>query len=163
MGGGVFLDAGANHGLLSFGLAGRLADRVKFHLFEPNPKLVSSIKQSLALYPQMHCKINQMALSDREGTVTFLFDAEQSGTSHIVSGAAGEEVVSTTLDLYLERENIKRVDLLKIDVEGFELAVLRGAERHLQNQNIQAIYFEHFQITLRDYQHGGHFLLLAIV
>src|SRR5437660_1727379 len=38
--GGTFFDVGANHGLLSFGLAGRHRERIRFHLFEPNPVLV---------------------------------------------------------------------------------------------------------------------------
>src|SRR5438874_2614704 len=42
--GGTFLDVGANHGLLSFGLAGRHGSAIDFHLFEPNPKLIASIK-----------------------------------------------------------------------------------------------------------------------
>ena len=49
----TFLDVGANHGLLSFGLASKLGERVHFHLFEPNPKLVASIEKTLKLYPAM--------------------------------------------------------------------------------------------------------------
>jgi hypothetical protein len=37
------------------------------------------------------------------------------------------------------------VDLLKLDIEGYELTALRGAELALKNQSIKAIYFEYFE------------------
>ena len=95
--GGVFLDVGANHGLLSFGLAGRHGDKVEFHLFEPNSMLVTSIARSRALYPSMRCRVNSAAVSDREGVVSFLIDHKQTGASHIEEGC-GEQVASITLD-----------------------------------------------------------------
>src|SRR5262245_46815096 len=49
--GGTFFDVGANYGLLSFGLAGRHGAAIDFHLFEPNPSLVSSIEKTFDLYP----------------------------------------------------------------------------------------------------------------
>jgi hypothetical protein len=98
--GGVVLDVGANHGLLSFGLAGRHGDKVEFHLFEPNPGLVASIERSRALYPSMRCKVNAAAVSEREGVVSFLVDHKQTGASHIAD-EGGERVASITLDGYL--------------------------------------------------------------
>jgi FkbM family methyltransferase len=142
--GGVFLDVGANHGLLSFGLAGRHGDKIQFHLFEPNPALVSSIKKSLALYPSMRCTVNAAAVSDHVGVVSFLIDTNQTGASHIADDAP-DQVATVTLDDYLERAGINRVELLKMDVEGYELVALRGARRNLETQAIQAVYFEYFE------------------
>lgn len=142
--GGVFLDIGANHGLLSFGLAGRHGDKIQFHLFEPNLKLVSSIQKSLALYPSMRCTVNATAVSDHAGVVSFLIDHNQSGASHIADDAP-DQVASVTLDDYFERVGIHRVELVKIDVEGYELAALRGAKHGLETRAIQAVYFEYFE------------------
>lgn len=145
--GGVFLDAGANYGLLSLGLAARHGERVDFHLFEPNPKLVASIERSMTLYHGMRGTVNQAAVADRVGTVSFLVDETQSGASHI-SDHVGIQVASITLDHYLEKRNIGRVELLKIDVEGYELVALRGARHSLETQAVQAIYFEYFEKCL---------------
>lgn len=145
--GGVFLDVGANHGLLSCGLAGRHAGNVRFHLFEPNSKLVASIRQSVAHYPSMQYWINPLAVSDRVGTVSFQIDEGQTGASHI-SDSDGTQVPTTTLDHYLDQAHIPQVEFLKIDIEGYELLALRGARRSLEARRVQAIYLEYFEKCL---------------
>ena len=152
--GAVFLDVGANYGLLSFGLAGRHRDRIDFHLFEPNAGLVESIERSKALYPAMRCTVNRVAVSDRQGVVSFFVNHEQTGASHILTEAAGDQageliqVPSIVLDTYIETAGIDRVDLLKLDIEGHELVALHGGTRSLESRRIQAIYFEYFEKCL---------------
>ena len=142
--GGEFLDVGANHGLLSFGLARKLDQRVRFHLFEPNPKLLESIEKSHKLYPSMRAEINAVAVCDEDGTISFEVQSDQTGASHITKDG-GIPIRSMRLDTYLLDKGVGRVDLLKLDIEGYELAALRGAELALKNQSIKAIYFEYFE------------------
>lgn len=141
--GGELLDVGANHGLLSFGLARRLP-RTRFHLFEPNTKLLESIEKSRKLYPPMRAEINPVAVCDQDGTIYFEVRSEQTGASHITD-SGGIPVRSVRLDTYLNEKNIHHVDFLKIDIEGYELTALRGAECALGSRIIKAIYFEYFE------------------
>lgn len=147
--GGTFFDVGANHGLLSFGLAGRHDGRIDFHLFEPNPKLVDSIRKSQALYPTMRLTLNAVAVSDHEGAVSFEINESQTGTSHICSEGSGLNVPSFQLDRYIEKKEIHRVELVKIDIEGYELLALQGARRALEQRIFQAVYFEYCEKWLR--------------
>lgn len=149
-GGGEFFDVGANHGLLSFGMARRFDDPVHFHLFEPNPGLRESIEKSLDLYPSMQARINSEAVSDQDGTVQIHFQEGHLGMSHVVENG-GVPVRSIKLDTYLADQQVDRVDFLKMDIEGYELAALRGAENALKNRRIRAIYFEYCEKWL--YRH----------
>lgn len=147
--GGTFLDVGANFGLLCFGLAGRHGSAIDFHLFEPNPWLVETIALSRARFPQMRCTVNQVAVSDVAGELSFTIDESQSGISHISTAQeSGVTVSSITLDGYIASAGLERVDLLKLDVEGFELAALRGASESLRSRRIRAVYFEYFEKQL---------------
>jgi len=142
--GGDFLDVGANYGLLSFGLAAKLSDRVRFHLFEPIPRLIDAIEQSRALYPAMQATVNRMAVADRDGEVCFAIAEAQTGASHI-DPTGGLRTPVVKLDSYLAQHGLSEVALLKIDVEGYELSALRGAAEALGRRSINAIYFEYFE------------------
>jgi FkbM family methyltransferase len=142
--GGVFLDVGANHGLLSFGLAARHAERVRFHLFEPIPRLIAAIEKTRALYPRMDAVVNAAAVADYDGEAAFDVASEQTGRSHL-DPAGALPVRCLTLDRYLAQREIETVSLLKLDVEGYELPALRGARDALERKAIEAIYFEYFE------------------
>ena len=148
--GGTFLDVGANFGLLSFGLAGRHGEAIDCHLFEPNARLVATIERSRKLYPHMRCTISSVAVSDQAGEVRFSLDDDQTGVSHISTAdePGGIMVQSITLDAYIAEKGLDRIDLLKLDVEGFELPALRGCEDSLRKRRIQAVYFEYFEKCL---------------
>ena len=142
--GGEFLDVGANHGLLSFGLARKFGKRIRFHLFEPNSKLLESIDKTLTLYPAMEREIVGMAVSDVDGTIQFQVEKEQTGASHITE-SGGISVQTIKLDTYLEAKRLNQVALLKLDIEGYELKALQGAENSLRARRINAVYFEYFE------------------
>ena len=142
--GGEFLDVGANFGLLSFGLAPKHAGRVRFHLFEPIPRLLDAIGRSHALYPRMDAVVNAAAVTDYDGEAAFDIAEEQTGRSHIdPTGALKTKALK--LDSYLAERSIDQVALLKLDVEGYELTALRGAAGALERRAIGAIYFEYFE------------------
>jgi FkbM family methyltransferase len=143
-GGGEFLDVGANYGLLSFGLAAKLAGSVRFHLFEPIPRLLQAIERTRALYPSMQASVTAAAVTDRDGEASFAVDEAQTGRSHLdPSGALKTQCLR--LDTYLAEAGIVDVALLKLDVEGYELPALRGAAAAMERRAIKAIYFEYFE------------------
>jgi FkbM family methyltransferase len=148
-GGGTFFDVGANYGLLSFGLAGRHGESIDFHLFEPIASLVETIRRSCGKFPMMRCTINEVAVSDKQSDVEFVVDQDHTGASHIAgSNERGITVHSIALDDYIKTNNVEQIDLLKLDIEGYELAALKGMSDSLRTRRIQAVYFEYFEKQL---------------
>ena len=60
----------------------------------------------------------------------------------------------STIDLFIEKHHIKNIDLLKIDTEGFEFNILKGALKYIQRINL--IYFEHHydDMIIKNYKFG---------
>jgi FkbM family methyltransferase len=146
-GGGEFFDVGANYGLLSFGLAGNLADRVRFHLFEPVPRLVRAIRRTLKHYPAMQATVNAAAVADYNGEVTLAVPANEIGRSHI-NPAGSMHTLCVKLDSYLAQPGMADIDLIKLDAQGYELPALRGAAASLERHAIKAIYLSYSESNL---------------
>ena len=93
-------------------------------------------------------RLSKTALSDRQGTSLFHVVAPGAGTNSLYPGpeanpAAQENVVTTTLDSYAEQFGVARFALVKVDAEGHDLAVLRGARTLLAEHRIAVAQFEY--------------------
>jgi len=121
----VIIDAGANIGLSALWFLA-LYPSCTLHCFEPDPESFALLAQNTGLYPS--ARIECAAVGEIDGGVPLLITGHFS--DHRVlepsSPESGIPVRSVRLDSYLRCANISRVDLLKLDVEGSELSVLRG-------------------------------------
>jgi FkbM family methyltransferase len=143
----VVFDVGANNGDWS-AIVLKTNSLSKIHAFEPQPPLAAHIASS---YPSI--KVNNLAVGEAAGELNLYDYADHPGSQHasllegvidtIHGGVPRVTKVSViTLDEYCRSQQVEHIDLLKIDVEGFELAVLRGAKEMLSGGNIDAIQFE---------------------
>jgi FkbM family methyltransferase len=143
-------DVGANVGrwsrsmLTTAARAGRAAD-LRLHAFEPDRAAFARLTQTLEGAP---ADLSRIALSDRAGTAVLHVVGPAAGTNSLypVAGtdpAAGGHVTTSTLDGYAERSGITRFDLVKVDAEGHDLAVLRGARGLLAERRIAVAQFEY--------------------
>ena len=126
-GGRTMLDIGANAGFHALGAASTFA---AVHAFEPVPQTASRLRGNVA-ESGLDAKVlvHETALSDRTGSVAMRIEPGHCGANRIVEGgdkASSIEVPMETLDQVAEREGIREVDLVKIDVEGHERAVVAG-------------------------------------
>jgi FkbM family methyltransferase len=123
--GRVMLDVGAHHG---WSLEPFAKHGWEVYAFEPDPanRAVLSAKYS----PMHTVTIVPVAVSDRPGSLTLYASKESTGISSLAPFTPGHEATATvnviTLSDYMAEHDIKRVDFLKIDVEGFERNVLAG-------------------------------------
>ena len=141
----TFLDIGANIGYYSLMAAAIGGPSSRIIAFEPNPTCFCSLRKTIMDNRIRQITLENLALSDTAG-VSELFLPKQSGnnTATMVSNHGGSpvSVAAQTLDEYLEAHNIEHVDFVKIDVEGFEPAVISGAAGSIRSGKIAAILYE---------------------
>jgi FkbM family methyltransferase len=129
--GSVVFDVGANAGYFSI-ISRELGATV--HSFEPNPNVRALLTRSAGLGPAGSITIVPAACSDHAGTMPlYLSEPGNTGlTSLIIPSERSVQVEVITLDEYVARTGV-RPDLIKIDVEGHEREVLRGAAELLES------------------------------
>jgi FkbM family methyltransferase len=129
---GHFVDVGANFGFHSIAAARAVPDAT-VHAFEPVPTTVELLEKNVAKNALGNVKTYPLAVAARRGEVEMT--AEFGTGNHILKiGAAlitprTVKVVSITLDEFWSQSRECRIDIVKIDVEGAEVGVLRGGER----------------------------------
>jgi len=131
---GVAMDIGANIGLSALVL-GALLPAGRVVAVEPSPRTVQALRQTLALNRMAgRVAVEAVAVSAAAGEVRFHADAAHSAGSKIVFDGTMDgpalpavTVPVTTLDALVAAHALPRLDLVKVDVEGFEGDVLDGA------------------------------------
>ena len=127
---GIIIDAGGNIGLTAILLA-TLAPAGHVHVFEAHPSNARYLRQNIQGNGIENCTIVAKALGHSCGTIAM---HGEGSSSHVAVDDCRESsrprdgaIPMTTIDLYVTEQGLEKVDFLKIDVEGFEPAVLEGA------------------------------------
>lgn len=146
----TIFDVGANVGFVTFQFQKRFP-KAEIYAFEPNPYVFFQLKENYKNDPKIH--LYQLGVANQSGFLDFNINAN-TGTSSFL--AADEyhkthqakhlkEKKSTqviAIDEFCQNEGIQHVDILKLDIEGYELNALKGAIGLLSNQAIDIIYTE---------------------
>jgi len=122
--GDVVLECGAHHGCLTIALSRWVGDEGKVVAFEALPYNAQVVQKNIDLNNIQNAKIEKKAVGASEGEVVI----SGGSNSQVVSSAQGTRVELTYLDKYLDL----KPTFLKIDVEGFEAEVLKGAQKILK-------------------------------
>jgi FkbM family methyltransferase len=139
-----FVDVGANIGYFSL-LASRVVGQTgRVVAFEPSRYAADRLDKALKDNNILNVRLERCALGKDPGEVILYDPLPDNHTPTILgtAGAPGAVVPLRRLDECLSSLRIDRVDLLKIDVEGFELAALQGASVSLREGRIRAIICE---------------------
>jgi FkbM family methyltransferase len=116
------------------------------HCFEPSPNALAQLR-ARGFPPQVI--INPIGLGERRETREFTMARTRSVFSSLYPGSVDDEAVEKvtialdTVDEYCAQHQIAYIDYLKIDVEGHDLAVLRGAAKMLSEGRIRYAHFEY--------------------
>jgi FkbM family methyltransferase len=127
--GGVFVDVGANVGTYALVLARHVGDAGKVIAVEPHPVTHARLKFNNAASGFSQVRLVAAAAGAGDGELMIETDGDNLGASHVVTGEASCRAIrvpSLRLLRILEEAGVRKVDALKIDVEGFEDRVLIG-------------------------------------
>jgi len=151
----VIFDVGANIGDFT-GQALSLEKDLEVHCFEPVKSTYSLLMERFSSPPsEARLVINRVGLGDRQGEDSMKIYGECCGANSLYERRSSiaahpsfvtskeERVTFTTLDAYVKESGIDHIDLMKIDVEGHELKVLKGSVVSLATGIISCIQFEY--------------------
>ncbi len=138
---GVVVDAGANLGLSTLALA-PLVPQGRIFAFEPVPLMQHCLALNLSADPLGNAEAVPLALAAEAGPLV-MYEGQDFGAGSMVvppehllaQQLPAMAVRATTLDGFMAERGLARLDLLKVDVEGFEAEVLRGAAASLARHN----------------------------
>ncbi len=132
----TFVDVGGNKGDFSLLAARAVGTSGRVLCFEPEAQNVHWIRKSVELNQYNNVTVFEMALGDRDEDAQLYLGAKSGWHSLLSSQPHGSGEVVTVkkraLDSVLAETDQQRVDVIKIDVEGAELEVLKGAESTLR-------------------------------
>jgi FkbM family methyltransferase len=159
--GDIVFDIGANFGWYSTMFAQKLGTASKVYAFEPVPPTFGRLNEHIKLNHLENLIIpNRIALSDRVGQAKMhLFK----GRSHALAsldpqGESDYEIFEAplvTLDIFLEENQLTHIDFAKIDVEGNELMVLKGASKILSSSNAPILMVEINNDTFASFNYNA--------
>lgn len=147
----IFFDVGANIGKYSSIILKNINNKANydFHLFEPQKKCFADLSEKF-INEKIH--LNNFGLSDKEENATIFYNQEKSGLASLykrdldyykIKMDKEENILLKRADDYIKYNNIKKINLMKIDVEGHEIKALKGFGKYLNSDFIDFIQFEY--------------------
>ncbi len=144
----VIFDVGANIGKYSLECV-RFVKNSEIYAFEPSKKTFETLKNNLKNFKGIH--LHNIGFGRKNKTEILFYNEKNSGLASLhnrnlehmnILFNKKEKVKIETVDSFCKKNSIKEIDLLKIDVEGNELNVLKGAKNMLKQKKIKRIQFE---------------------
>lgn len=141
----ISFDIGANIGYYTLLLA-RLSSRGQVHVFEPSNLPYCLLNLNISINKLENVSTNMIAFANRNGCENFNI-TQDSGFSSFKDTKRMEickivKVKTKTLDSYVLENNIKKIDFMKMDVEGAEKLVLKGAQKTLRKLKPKLLMIE---------------------
>jgi FkbM family methyltransferase len=144
--GAVFVDIGANIGAFTLPAARKVGRTGRVIAVEPSPRIFPYLERNVALNELSNVRLIQCAAFNRDGETVPFYEAP---VDHFGMGSLGAQfydhpvtIPCHTLDHILNDQRVEKVDVIKVDVEGFEAAVFQGTNKLLTCDDPPLVLFE---------------------
>lgn len=158
--GDIILDVGSNVGEVAMRLSRKVQQKGLVYAFEPDPFIYRRLEKNLSLNELSNVSIHNVGFGDINSTKEMAPESVSNrGGNRIVSDGKGTSKVKIqTLDLFVEENGLDRVDMIKIDVEGYEMKVLQGAMKTISKHRPK-LFIEVSDRSLRQQGSNGKELI----
>ena len=141
--GKIFVDVGANYGVYTLVGSKLVGETGRVLAFEPTAQSFAILRQNIELNRSSNVDAFQVALTETRGKAWLNYGWDPVGNwvcKKTLESKEGEEIETESLDQLLGENGVDHVDVIKIDVEGAEELVLRGAIECLTSQHPIVIF-----------------------
>lgn len=138
----VFIDVGANIGAICLPVAKK--KNIRAFAFEPARHIFEVLEKNMAINRLENISAFPVGVSDKKGMTDFYESQRVHGWSGMVKIDSFDHyhITTTTLDTFAVESNIDQIEVLKVDVQGWEYFVFKGARRLIEEKRIHNIIFE---------------------
>lgn len=129
--GDTLLDVGANLGLVTLLLGAKAGPTSKIYMFEPGIAMLDLLDQTIAMNGDLDLTLFRFAVGRTEEKLTLAIPFENAGRASLVRGSVHQQKDSYEVDVkplagVLKEQGVDHIDLMKIDIEGFEGEAFAG-------------------------------------
>jgi FkbM family methyltransferase len=144
----VVFDCGAHIGELTLLFSQLAGPQGKVHAFEPDPRTLPYLEENIRTNGLKQVVLNPVAVGEKQAEVAFSLARDPTSSSVTTRCSSSDPAVDTakvsmiSLDSYVQQNGLSRIDAIKIDTEGSELAVIHGASALLQKRIPDLLFIE---------------------
>ena len=136
------VDVGANIGWFTMMAARLVGSDGEVFAFEPEESNFALLKISAERNKFQHVHLERTCVSDTDGFLTLFLDTDSGTHSTVRQTSRSVQVPCISLDSFFASGAVKRIDVLKVDVEGAEAEVLSGARKLISESKIDHMFLE---------------------
>jgi len=146
------IDIGANIGYYCLIESSIIGEEGIVYAVEPSYQNIKYLVLNLLLNSCKNVIVRTIAIGDKNGSVTFKIVEDAPNLSRVATSKDETKfkVAMKTLDSFVEEEKIGHVDFIRMDVEGFECRILRGARKVLSS-HLPKLFIEIHPSMMTDY------------
>ena len=132
------IDIGSNIGYYAILESSKIGDNGTVWSIEPSPQNFETLSKNIILNQRKNIKCYNIAIGDENGKIDFVISEKSNWSKiknkidHIENGDKIIQVDIMTLDSFSQKNEIKKVDLLRMDVEGYERNIIEGSINFLE-------------------------------
>ena len=149
--GNIVFDIGANIGYYTILASKLVGKKGRVYAFEPDERNLRLLQKNLKLNNCQNVEVIPQPVSNQTALVGFLENTSQGESKIKTSSLKGRKIKAISLDDFVKQKRIKKIDVLKMDIEGAEVLALKGGQNFLAKTPHLKIFLECNPESLKEF------------